>query len=373
MQLISILLALLPALTLAYPGGGDGGGGGHGDKEVSPGQSIQRAIDKANSYDTIIIKPGTYAEQLTITKSGITLLGQPGATLVPPAPGTAPVTNACTGEIGPGPEETYPATQAGICIAGSGIVRGNWLGDHYDITAVDKRIKDVKVKGLTIKGFPGLNINIVGGKDTVIAGNVLENGGRYGLLTVFSKGTTVKNNKVLTSTAGTLGDIAICMDDESPTDIFGNTISGYHIGFCVQTNGAEIHDNEVSNSCIGAFVDPGISDVQLKDNVIKDNWPLCATTYFAEWGIVLFGASNNKIKGNKISGITNPGNTDPNRVAAGIIVLDDQAGTPSSNNRIVENKIKNTGLDILLFTKGTGNVVKNNYCTTSAPEGLCSA
>jgi pectin methylesterase-like acyl-CoA thioesterase len=57
----------------------------HGDtKFVRPGQSIQAAIDMANPGDRILVPPGTYAEQLTIDKDGIDLIGL-GATLVPPA------------------------------------------------------------------------------------------------------------------------------------------------------------------------------------------------------------------------------------------------------------------------------------------------
>ncbi len=46
---------------------------------VSPGQSLQSAIDSAAAGDTINIAPGTYSGTLSISESGITLRKAPGA------------------------------------------------------------------------------------------------------------------------------------------------------------------------------------------------------------------------------------------------------------------------------------------------------
>ena len=40
---------------------------------VQPGNSIQAAVDNASSGDTIIIKPGTYTENINITKGNLTI------------------------------------------------------------------------------------------------------------------------------------------------------------------------------------------------------------------------------------------------------------------------------------------------------------
>lgn len=52
---------------------------------VKSGQSIQNAIDGAPSGSKIIVAKGVYNEQLLITKDDITLIGEHGAVLEPPA------------------------------------------------------------------------------------------------------------------------------------------------------------------------------------------------------------------------------------------------------------------------------------------------
>src|SRR3954451_22519051 len=43
--------------------------------KVSPGESIQAAIDSAGTYDTIKLAPGTYQGSVEIKKDGITVNG----------------------------------------------------------------------------------------------------------------------------------------------------------------------------------------------------------------------------------------------------------------------------------------------------------
>ena len=45
---------------------------------VKPGDSIQSSINSAASGDTIIIKPGTYAENIKIIKDDLTIRSESG-------------------------------------------------------------------------------------------------------------------------------------------------------------------------------------------------------------------------------------------------------------------------------------------------------
>jgi hypothetical protein len=224
---------------------------------VHHGHSIQVAIDAAKPYDRIIVESGTYAEQLTIGKDGITLIGH-NAVLVPPS---SPGNNICSGLAGPN-SVTNLDTQAGICITGSNVVLDPFKdGEHRKVHSVERLVKDVSVTGFTVSGFDGLNIAIVGGQDTSACDNTLTDGVRYGALTVGSKNSVIERNTVISNPPiapnTLLRFIGICMDDVSTVTIAYNSINGYTVALCVQTNGAHIHDNHVENSCIGAYVDPG--------------------------------------------------------------------------------------------------------------------
>src|SRR3954451_10503048 len=52
--------------------------------KVSPGESIQAAVDQAGPGDTIKVAPGTYQETVIIKTDGITLKGAGDETLITP-------------------------------------------------------------------------------------------------------------------------------------------------------------------------------------------------------------------------------------------------------------------------------------------------
>ncbi|KAG0649262.1 hypothetical protein D0Z07_4586 [Hyphodiscus hymeniophilus] len=344
---------------------------------VYNGQSIQSAIDRANSYAQIIVESGTYTEQLTISKDGIALIGH-NAVLVTPQ---SPTNNTCSGLAGPN-FFTGLDTQAGICITGSNVVLAPFVTEHRKFGSADHRVKDVSVTGFHVSGFDGLDIAIVGGQDVTICENTLTDGAYYGALTVGSKNSIIERNTVISNPPIApntfLRFIGICMDDVSTVTIAYNSINGYNIGFCVQTNGADIHNNCVDNCCIGAYVDPGIDGAMLRDNQIKDTNPLCqeasdVSGAFGVWGIVIAGAKNTLIKGNRITGITN-GFSQIQLTAAGVAVHDDfpgGTGDVATGNVVVDNFIKHNDVDLLVFTNGTRNVDRHNVCKTSLPSGLC--
>lgn len=227
---------------------------GHRSIRVRAGQCIQDAINRANPGDAIYVGPGKYAEYLTIRKDGIRLIGK-YATLVPP--GGPPIKpNDCVGLAG-------NETTAGICIIGKGVKLEKFEREHRKVSKVDRYVNNVSVEGFHVKDFDGLNIAVVGARGTELKYNMLENGGLYGALTVGSIGTRIHDNRVKSSG---LFFIGICMDDTSDVKVSKNTISDYGIALCVQTNGAKVSNNHVTNCCVGAFVDPGIDGAQITGN-----------------------------------------------------------------------------------------------------------
>lgn len=173
-----------------------------------------------------------------------------------------------------------------------------------------------------------------------------------------------------------------------------NKISSVVIGFCVQTNGEKIRDNEVSDSCVGTYVDPHIKGTQIHGNHFGKTSPICAQLGLPQFGIIIDGASNNEVRNNFIEGQSN-GGTDLSLsqlrdgvtsfqmnggLAGGLFIFDDECARCTSNptpaissyNVVRSNVFKGNDLDIAVYSNGTRNEFKKNICSTSNPKGLCS-
>ncbi|RFU26109.1 hypothetical protein B7463_g10233, partial [Scytalidium lignicola] len=352
----------------------EGGTKNHNDKDhrtiyVQPGQRIQEAINTASRGDRIVVEAGTYAEQLTIEKGGIALVGL-GAILVPPNP---TIRNNCSDLAGNG-------TEAGICVIGSEVQLAPFVIEHQKVLSVGELVEDVSITGFQVSNFSGANIAVVGALNAQVTGNRLIDGKQYGFLTAGSVNTQVTNNTVLSSTK--LGFIGICMDNFSGVRVSNNHISVYDIALCVQTSGADVQHNDVNDNCIGIFVDPSINGAKVHHNHISSTNPRCrqlpSDINFGTFGIILDGAVNSDVRANLIEGQTKDG------LAVGLAIVDDPCSPPeislscsllrtkavASGNVVIQNTLRNNDLDLLVNTNGTGNVIANNKCST--PKELCS-
>src|SRR5664279_2438921 len=104
------------------------------------------------------------------------------------------------------------------------------------------------------------------------------------------------------------------MDDVAGVEVSYNHISGYGTALCVQTPGAEVQRNDVSDNCTGVYVDPGVDGARIHDN--------------------------------RITGQTAPA---PGGFAAGIAVFDfpppPGAVTVASGNVVARNFLRNNDVD----------------------------
>jgi nitrous oxidase accessory protein NosD len=320
---------------------------------VKSGQSIQAAIHSAQNGDQIVVGAGTYAEQLTIQKDGITLVGH-NAILVPP---TTIVQNTCSGLAG-------PHTQAGICVEGSGIKLAPYITEHRKVLSVGTPVKHVSISGFEILGFSGANIAVVGGQDVQVTGNWLYDGEQYGVVTAGCTNTLVSKNTVISGTK--LLFIGICTDNVMGSQVLSNYVSGYYVGLCIQTSGEEVQNNDVTSCCVDAFVDPSVIGAKVQQNRFSAINPNCNITY-GGGGVFLQGSINSSVSNNLIEGQMSGG------LAVGVAVFDDLTTTPvsvASGNVVADNILLHNDLDLYINTTGTGNVFTNNQCTT--PKKLCS-
>lgn len=263
-------------------------------------------------------------------------------------------------------------------MAGSKISLADFKTEHRKVLSVGNPVKDVSVSGFEVKGFSGLNIAILGARNAQVVNNKLTDGKAYGALTLGSVNTFISGN-VVSSTQQTF--IGICMDNFADVFVSKNQISKQLIGLCVQTPGANIQYNEVSDCCFGAFVDAGVKGAKLRFNHFGPA-PKTGCEAVAA-GVFLDGTIKTEVTDNVIEGIKNGG------TAAGVIIVDDpcnQTGPDlslscivlghaavSSGNLVIRNTFSNNDLDIFVNTTGTGNTVQCNDCKASFPAKLCAA
>jgi len=194
---------------------------------VSPGQSIQAAINAASPGDTIVVAPGTYRENIQISKDNITLQGTPGGTVLAP-PGAAKVThNNCW---------VSANNFDGICISSA---------------------SGVTVSGFTVRGFPGVGIHAVDSDDLTITNNRLNNNGLDGIAVYGSSFVTISNNQAAGSS-----DAGILVADSPGGSIIvdGNTTNDDGYGIYLRDDGRPagtfgtanyIINNVSEGNCVG--------------------------------------------------------------------------------------------------------------------------
>jgi hypothetical protein len=292
---------------------------------------------------------------LTIKNNGVILVGL-GATLVPPVNTT---NNTCSGLAG-------PDTEAGICVTGANVSLADFVVEHRKVLSVGKRVSDVFVIGFEVHNFTGENIAIVGAQNVLVTGNSLHNGDNYGVLTAGSNNTIIDGNTVVST--GAIRFIGICMDDAGNVLVSNNHVSGYSVGLCVQTHKARVIGNNVTNSCIGAFIDPLVENAHLLNNSVSQTNPNC-TADVGNTGIAIGGSINSTVQFNHVSG-----NKNANKTGVGIAIIDFPVGDTvalATDNRVIQNVVHNNDYDLALLSNGTGNVFQKNDCDT--PKELCTA
>jgi nitrous oxidase accessory protein NosD len=326
---------------------------------VKPGESIQDAVDAADPGTTILVRRGTYAENVTITTDGITLRGL-GATIVPPA---EPAPNECSfGE---------PAAD-GVCAVGQFD-----FPDPDGPPVVTDPVSDVTISGFAIAGFGANGILLLGAEDPVVSQNRLRDNTVYGLARFFSTGGRIVANEASGSELA-----GIYVGDSPAADVLilaNDTFENGSFGFFFRdaANGRLV-GNRSHGNCVGAIVlntGPNIAgDWRFTGNKISDNDGFCPgegeDPPLSGIGVAIAGGADNTLVGNIIRDNTPSGEVP---FSGGVVVLDIgiPGANPPSGNTVKGNVILGNEPDIFWDGTGDGNVFRANLCETSVPDGLC--
>jgi parallel beta-helix repeat protein len=325
---------------------------------VRPGHSIQAAIDAAQPGTTIIVKPGTYAENLTITTDGIRLLGH-GAKLVPPA---NPQPTICS--------DPDPATD-GIC--GVGQVD---FSDPNNPVVVDP-LDNVTINGLTISDFPGSGIFFFGAHNPNVIGVRALGNEEYGIARFTSTG-----GKIVGSVAKDSDEAGIYVGDSPNANVLlaANEVSGNLFGFFLRDSAhGKLVGNRAHDNCIGMLnLNTGSNQAgnyAIFGNKISHNNRFCPpdpeedTPPLSGIGIAIVNGHENTVTGNQITNNVPSGDS---AFSGGVVVVDFGGGIEAPfGNRVSGNVILHNQPDIFWDGSGAGNVFVHNVCQTSEPSGLC--
>jgi parallel beta helix pectate lyase-like protein len=331
---------------------------------VHPGESIQAALNHASGGDTIVVEPGTYAENLYIPKNRITLKGggasARGTVLVPPA---TPDNNPCV-------EASGGEQVDGICLVGQFDPNTGQLGAP---------ITGTSVSGFLIQGFTsGFGAFALNAADTVFEHNAFVDNGEYGVAAFVSTGTQFLYNRATGSEeAGFyIGDSeqagAVLTGNYAADNLFGIFIRDAAVG--------TVSDNQVTQNCVGIMFlstaqHPTAKAWDATHNQAWRNDKACPPGEgppLSGIGIAIAGGKNITLKENTLWRNRPTGDS---AFSGGIVVVQPgPGGAEPVGNRITANvAFRNLPVDIFYDGTGSDNQFRGNKCNTSHPNGLCAS
>ena len=311
---------------------------------VRPGQSIQRAVNRAGPGGIVVVRPGTYRESVRITES-VTLRGSGagrGGTILTPPPGRS--------------VDAPPV--CGICVFGE--------FEEFPVQVATRRVSDVTISGFRVTGFTDGVLGIATSGLRVTHNRVERNDG-FGIGSFLAKQSLLDHNVARdNSDAGiTLGD-----SPDAGSRIASNLASGNRFGVrLTDSSRTSVSGNKVTGNCDGIDVSGGRRNV-IRANVAVANNKVCTEESLSGLGIFLAGARDTVVTGNVVLG-NRPGGR--SRASGGIVLSGQPIFGPAAERVTVQRNVVlgNSPADLVRDRKTRGNVLRENVCKSSRPRGLC--
>jgi nitrous oxidase accessory protein NosD len=325
---------------------------------VTPGHSIQAAVDKAKPGDTIQIAAGTYHQTVVIlNKDGIKLIGAGwDKTIIKmPAHPSSPCADS-------------PSSVPGICIAGVDPNTGQ----------PGTPVSGTRISGLRVVGFSDAGVIFFNDADSKVTWVKAIGNAGYGITGFVNQGITFAHDVAIGSQeAGFyVGDSsnaqAVVMDDLA----IGNTLGILYR----DSEHATITGNVFQGNCVGIMAldtggPGGDGFVNITHNRVFHNQKVCPQgpelPPLSGIGILLMGTTNAHVMANRVTKNAPAGAT----VASGGILVKSAVpfgGAAPTSDVVSGNYIHdNLTADLKYDGSGSGNTLTGNDCGTSHPAGLC--
>jgi parallel beta-helix repeat protein len=279
---------------------------------------IQDAVNAASSGDMIIVYPGTYTENVDVTKS-LTIRsssGNPIDTIV-----QAENSNDHVFEV----TEDY-VNISGFMVKGvsGGGMAGIWLYDSSNSTIYSNNVSN---------NYHG--ICLYSSSNNTLTSNIANSNVGDGIYLSNSSNNNIYNNKASNNNCG------IAISYYSNNNILtNNTVSNnqyYGIRFCVSTKNTVINNNVNLNNDIGIYLEHCFN-TNIKNNNCSAN----------NKGIYLDDSSNTTLMGNNAAN-----NNEGIRLGY------------SSSNNIKSNTIRENSGEGIILDESPNNVLENNLCNNN--------
>jgi nitrous oxidase accessory protein NosD len=326
---------------------------------VLPGQSVQAAIDKAPAYATVVLTPGTYRQNLLITKP-LTLRGRGVVRLVPPPAVSA---NRCTEDADAGLPDGAQLP-VGICVLGQ--LGGPVDPGAGDLPSVIAPVADVHISGVEIDAFAeGIEAD---GTNGLVLSDVTARGDDDGIDSFYGTGTVLSH----VSATGATGFAAASLQRSRSVRVTDSNFTG-NAGF-----GLSLIDTRVATVTASSFTggSGGIAAVDtpagestgaltITGNSVTDNHAFFpgdgSAPPVSGVGIALIGAIDSAVSGNFV--VDNAPSAAVPFSGFGIGLFDANGitgGDVASNNRVTGNRVSGSPIDLLNASSGPGNVFHGN-------------